>query len=152
MQSPLATFLKGAVIYYYSLYYSASEWKGTSKTHNTRMASKSTIRLLSLCYFMLFSFMHFNRTVFSWTSHESTCNGSIAECNEEDEMLMESEISRRFLEQKRYISDGALKRDKPVCNGGATGEAYSKTGGCLPPPANPYNRGCSKYYRCRSDS
>ncbi|XP_057420975.1 protein RALF-like 32 [Lotus japonicus] len=113
------------------------------------MASKST---LSFFYFLLFSFMHFSSTVFSWTNHASTCNGSIAECNQEDELLMESEISRRFLEERRYISPGALKRDKPVCNGGASGEAYSKSGGCLPPPSNPYNRGCSKYYRCRSDS
>ncbi|XP_061992200.1 protein RALF-like 32 [Rosa rugosa] len=81
----------------------------------------------------------------------STCNGSVAECETESELLMDSEISRRFLAQK-YISPGALRKDLPVCNGGASGEAYSKTGGCLPPPANPYNRGCSKYYRCRSDS
>ncbi|KAL6194097.1 hypothetical protein ACLB2K_035181 [Fragaria x ananassa] len=86
------------------------------------------------------------------SSSSSSCNGSIAECETESELLMESEISRRFLEQKKYISPGALKKDQPVCNGGARGEAYSKTGGCLPPPANTYNRGCSKYYRCRSDS
>ncbi|XVF84559.1 hypothetical protein PTKIN_Ptkin17bG0046700 [Pterospermum kingtungense] len=80
------------------------------------------------------------------------CNGSIGECNEANEMLMESETSRRFLEQRKYISPGALKRDQPICNGGAGGEAYSKSGGCLPEPSNPYNRGCSKYYRCRSGS
>ncbi|XWS35195.1 hypothetical protein CRYUN_Cryun21dG0105300 [Craigia yunnanensis] len=80
------------------------------------------------------------------------CNGLIGECNEANEMLMESEISRRFLGQKKYISPGALKRDQPVCNGGSGGEAYSKSGGCLPQPSNPYHRGCSKYYRCRSDS
>ena len=65
------------------------------------------------------------------------CKGSIGECHEANEMLMESEISRRFLEKKRYISPGALKRDQPVCNGGSNGEAYSKTGGCLPQPSNP---------------
>ncbi|KAB2062219.1 hypothetical protein ES319_A10G139600v1 [Gossypium barbadense] len=80
------------------------------------------------------------------------CNGSIRVCNEANEMLMESEISRRFLEQKRYISPGALKRDQPICRDGAGGETYSKSGGCLPEPSNPYNRGCSKYYHCRSDS
>ena len=156
----LAPFQKGGVIYYNILYIVllSGEWKEgyiQSKTQNRRMASKSsTIRLLCFCYFMLFSFMHFSScTVFSLKSHASTCNGSIAECNQEDELLMESEISRRFLEQKRsYISNGALQRDKPVCNGGGSGEAYSKTGGCLPPPSNPQNRGCSKYYRCRSDS
>ncbi|KAK7400066.1 hypothetical protein VNO78_11265 [Psophocarpus tetragonolobus] len=118
------------------------------------MASKSpTIRLVFFSYFMLFSFLHLGScTVLSLASHANTCNGSIAECNQEDELLMESEISRRFLEQKRYISNGALQRDKPVCDGGGSGEAYSKTGGCLPPPSNPQNRGCFKYYRCRSDS
>ncbi|XP_038723969.1 protein RALF-like 32 [Tripterygium wilfordii] len=82
------------------------------------------------------------------TPIREVCNGSIAECNEGYEVLMESEISRRFLEGKKYISPGALKRDQPVCNGGAGGEAYSKSG-CLPPSSNSYNRGCSNYYRCR---
>ncbi|RDY06864.1 Protein RALF-like 32, partial [Mucuna pruriens] len=113
------------------------------------MGSKSTIRLVSLsCLLVVFSFMHFSSRVLSQTSQSETCNGSIAECNQEDELLMESEISRRFLEE-RYISKGALERDKPVCDGGASGEAYSKSEGCLPPPSNPPNRGCSKYYRCR---
>ncbi|XP_057498911.1 protein RALF-like 32 [Actinidia eriantha] len=80
------------------------------------------------------------------------CNGSIAECNADLEMLMESEVSRRFLQSKKYISPGALKRDQAVCNSGAKGEAYSKTDDCLPPESNPYNRGCSKYYRCRDGS
>ncbi|KAL0385657.1 UNVERIFIED_CONTAM: protein RALF-like 32 [Sesamum radiatum] len=83
----------------------------------------------------------------------SSCVGSIAECDQvELEMLMESEISRRILEQKKYISPGALKRDQPVCNGGAAGEPYSRGSGCLPEPSNTYNRGCSRYYRCRSDA
>lgn len=119
-----------------------------------KMASKpSTIIRLCFFYLMFFGFMRLSScTVLSLTPHVSTCNGSIAECNQEDELLMESEISRRFLEQKKYISNGALQRDKPVCNGGGSGEAYSNSGGCLPPPSNPHNRGCSKYYRCRSDS
>ncbi|KAK1593027.1 hypothetical protein Q3G72_034684 [Acer saccharum] len=82
----------------------------------------------------------------------SLCNDSIAKCNEEFEMLMESEISKRFLQEKKYITPGALKPDQPVCNGGARGQSYSKSGGCLPPSSNPYNRGCSQYYRCRSGS
>ncbi|THG03646.1 hypothetical protein TEA_006354 [Camellia sinensis var. sinensis] len=69
------------------------------------------------------------------------CNGSIAVCNVDLEMVMESAVSRRFMETKKYISPGALKRDQPVCNGGGTGEAYNKTGGCLPPQSNPYDRG-----------
>ncbi|KAL5542777.1 hypothetical protein UlMin_010487 [Ulmus minor] len=78
------------------------------------------------------------------------CNGSIAECDEESEMMMESDISRRILQNKKYISPGTLKRDQPVCGGGERGEAYSKTGGCLPPSSNPEQPGCEKYYRCRS--
>ncbi|MED6130794.1 hypothetical protein PIB30_003814 [Stylosanthes scabra] len=114
------------------------------------MASKSSIiRVVFFCCIMLCSSTAIG---LSWTSNSHRCNGSIAECNQDGELLMESEISRRILEQRRIISNGALTRDKPVCNGGASGEAYSKTGGCLPPPSNPYNRGCSKYYRCRSDS
>lgn len=79
-------------------------------------------------------------------------NGTIEDCHEEEEMMMmESEMSRRIMaEQRKFISPGALRRDKPVCNGGGGGEAYS--GGCLPPPSNPQTRGCSRYYRCRSDS
>lgn len=92
----------------------------------------------------------FNDT--SSSSSSSSCDGSIAECNIELEMVMESEISRRFLEQKKYISPGALKKDQPVCNGGAAGEPYSRGSGCLPQPSNTYNRGCSKYYRCRDDA
>lgn len=61
---------------------------------------------------------------------------------------MGSEIARRYLETKRYISAGALKRDQPACDGGGKGEAYTKSGSCTPPESNPYNRGCSKYYRC----
>ncbi|XP_050374058.1 protein RALF-like 32 [Argentina anserina] len=106
------------------------------------LQSSFVLLILALCYF--------GATASS--SSPSSCNGSIAECEAESELLMESEISRRFLEQKKYISSGALKKDQPVCNSGGKGEAYSKTGGCLPPPANTYNRGCSKYYRCRSDS
>ncbi|KAL1358247.1 hypothetical protein AAHE18_04G018900 [Arachis hypogaea] len=117
------------------------------------MDSEYTIRFQNFCCFMIVSYMHLSTAVFSQTNHAYTytCNGSIAECNQEYEMLMESEISRRFLEEKKYISYGALGRDKPACNG-ERGEAYSKNEGCLPPPSNPENRGCSKYYRCRSDS
>ncbi|KAL5542778.1 hypothetical protein UlMin_010488 [Ulmus minor] len=80
------------------------------------------------------------------------CNGSIAECDEESEMMMESDISKRILQNKKYISPGALKPNQPVCGGGERGEAYSKTGGCLPPQSNPGQRGCQKYYKCRSHS
>ncbi|KAL1561581.1 protein RALF-like 32 [Salvia divinorum] len=82
----------------------------------------------------------------------SPCTGSIAECSRDVEMLMESDISRRFLGQRRYISPGALKPDQPVCNGGAAGQPYSGGSSCIPEPSNPYHRGCSRYYRCRDDA
>ncbi|KAL2923257.1 Protein RALF-like 32 [Bienertia sinuspersici] len=81
----------------------------------------------------------------------SQCNGSTAECREENEMLMESETAQRILGEKRYISYGALNRDQPIC-GSPPGQAYSSNSGCLGHAANPYHRGCSKYYRCRSDT
>ncbi|KAL7124298.1 hypothetical protein ABFS83_14G039300 [Erythranthe nasuta] len=97
-------------------------------------------------------------TTFNHTS--SSCkDGTIAECNYEElettmmMMMMLSDVSRRFLEQKKYISTGALKKDQPVCSGGAAGKPYSGGGGgCVPQPSNTYNRGCSTYYRCRDDA
>ncbi|XAR48815.1 hypothetical protein NMG60_11031770 [Bertholletia excelsa] len=80
------------------------------------------------------------------------CNGSIAEYEGGLEMLMESEVSRRFLEMgKRDISYDALKQDQPACGEAGKGQAYSRS--CLPPPSNPdQGRPCSKYYRCRGGS
>ncbi|GLT97726.1 hypothetical protein SLE2022_152750 [Rubroshorea leprosula] len=75
--------------------------------------------------------------------HYGMCSGSMTECNEEDEMLMESEISRRFLQQQKYISYGALKRDQAVCN------KQPYRGNCIPGPSNTYNRGCKAIYGCR---
>ncbi|CAN0911288.1 Protein RALF-like 32 [Linum grandiflorum] len=62
---------------------------------------------------------------------------------------------RRYVQEgvratNKYITPGALKKDQPVCNGGSSGQSYSSS--CLPPPSNPHTRGCSRYYRCRSDS
>ncbi|KAK6255256.1 hypothetical protein SCA6_016561 [Theobroma cacao] len=112
-----------------------------------------TMKSLHFFFLVFFSLLYLTNSAMSPVSDAyMPCNGSIGDCNEANEMLMESEISRRFLEQKKYISPGALKRDQPVCNGGSRGEAYSDTEGCLPQPSNPYNRGCSKYYRCRSNS
>ncbi|KAK6266090.1 hypothetical protein QUC31_016927 [Theobroma cacao] len=74
------------------------------------------------------------------------CDGSMAECGDiDEELLMESESSRRILQANR-ISYGAIRRDLPAC-GGSGGQPYSTN--CLPPSSNPYTRGCSKIYRCR---
>lgn len=112
----------------------------------------SSRKLLSNLFFSLLALLFFIIAVSSVKGAWSTCNGSIAECDPDLEILMDSEISRRFLEEKRYISVGALRRDQPVCNGGGRGEPYSRSEGCLPPQSNPYNRGCSAYYRCRQDA
>lgn len=60
----------------------------------------------------------------------SQCNGSIAQCFNQDEFLMESEISRRFLAdpETKYIYPGALKPDLPPLSN--------------PNPALPYTRKC----------
>ncbi|CAL1404375.1 unnamed protein product [Linum trigynum] len=73
--------------------------------------------------------------------------------DDDDDEVRDHGMRRRFAQERetqRYITPGALKKDKPVCNGGTSGEAYSSS--CLPPPSNPHTRGCFKYYRCRSDS
>ncbi|KAJ4723088.1 Rapid ALkalinization Factor [Melia azedarach] len=114
------------------------------------MEPKLTILPLHFSFFLILFLLLFSKAATARSAQ--VCNGSIAECNEEFEMLMESEISRRFLEGKKYITPGALKPDQPVCNGGSRGGSYSKSGGCLPPPSNPEDRGCPTYYRCRSGS
>ncbi|XP_031273245.1 protein RALF-like 32 [Pistacia vera] len=120
------------------------------------METKPKILCLRLSFFLLTCLLLLlltkAATITTTTTKSNICNKSIAECNEDLEMLMDSEITRRVLARKRYITPGALKPDQPVCNGGSRGEAYSKSGGCLPPPSNPANRGCPAYYRCRSNS
>lgn len=118
--------------------------------HRSQRTTMEHHPLHHLILFLLLSIMYHTSKVSS--SGNNACNRSTAECfNEYYENLMATEVGRRFLEQKKYISPGALKRDEPVCHEGASGDAYSNSR-CLPPSSNPYNRGCSKYYRCRSDS
>ncbi|KAF9606213.1 hypothetical protein IFM89_023668 [Coptis chinensis] len=104
--------------------------------------SKTSIILMALVLllqvFYAISSINFDEVV-------QPCNGSIAECNEEDELLMDSEISRRILAPARFITPPALKRDS-ACPNGARGDPYH----CGPRPAGSYNSGCSKHYLCRS--
>lgn len=80
---------------------------------------------------------------------EPPCNSSSE--TEEVMMMMEpSLMSQRFMEEKKQISYGALKKDQPACGRARRGHSYTKT--CLPQPSNHYTRGCSKIYRCRRDS
>lgn len=123
----------------------------TSTEATKLMESKLTNLSLHLSSCLILALLLSNKAATARSS--KICNGSIAECSEEIEMFMESDISRRFLEErKKYITPGALKPDQPVCSGGGRGDAYSKSGGCLPPKSNSGTRGCPAYYRCRSGS
>ncbi|KAK7363581.1 hypothetical protein VNO77_05728 [Canavalia gladiata] len=82
---------------------------------------------------------------------KSGCRGSIAECSllagdeDDTEFLMDSEINRRILAGRRYISYGALRRNTVPCS--RRGASYYN---CRPgAQANPYRRGCSAITRCR---
>lgn len=110
------------------------------------------MRKLTCCLFLtVFSLLvHTHGAKANQSDAYLQCNGSIAEC-QENQVLMGSDILRRILTEKKYISYGALNRDQPACDG-PRGQAYSSNSECLGPAANPYHRGCSKYYRCRSDS
>ncbi|CAK9171062.1 unnamed protein product [Ilex paraguariensis] len=74
------------------------------------------------------------------------CNGNVGECmNDDEEMMMESETSRRILEEgARYISYGALERDNVPCN--RPGNSYYN---CVASgEVNPYSRGCNVITQC----
>jgi hypothetical protein len=75
-----------------------------------------------------------------------TCNGAVGDCiNAEEEMMMDSETSRRLLAQgKKYISYGALKKNTVPCNRRGASYYNCKNRG----KANPYRRGCSKITHC----
>ncbi|GAB4844043.1 hypothetical protein Ancab_014008 [Ancistrocladus abbreviatus] len=115
------------------------------------MESKS-VKILLYCFFLLLCLPHHLGAAGKSTAVFAPCNRSIADCEEENELLMESEISRRILEASRQsISYGAMKPDQPACNSGGRGEPYSTNENCLPPPSNPGSRECSEYYRCKRD-
>ncbi|PWA59434.1 hypothetical protein CTI12_AA391550 [Artemisia annua] len=113
------------------------------------MESSFSIKIRFILFFLaISSLMHLESTAYGdEIIARSPSNGSLEDLLEE---VLGPEVTRRYLEEKRYISVGALKRDQPACNGGGKGEAYTKSGSCTPPASNPYNRGCSKYYQCRS--
>ncbi|XP_068667372.1 rapid alkalinization factor-like [Aristolochia californica] len=80
-------------------------------------------------------------------SLSSTCNGLVGDCiDEEQELLMDSEISRRGLyASNRFISYGALQKNRVPCN--RRGASYYN---CRPRGrVNPYRRGCSAITRCK---
>ncbi|KAF2544094.1 hypothetical protein F2Q68_00033174 [Brassica cretica] len=80
------------------------------------------------------------------SSLSSGCEGSIAECiAEEEEMEFDSDISRRILAQKKYVSYGAMRKNSVPCSRRGASYYNCQRGA----QANPYRRGCSTITRCR---
>ncbi|EEF30515.1 protein RALF-like 33 [Ricinus communis] len=116
------------------------------------MAKHSSIFLFTF-YLLLSSLIISTSTVeatidhkLNWVPKTSRCQGTLADCMQEDEFDMDSEINRRILATTNYISYGALQRNTIPCS--QRGASYYN---CQPgAEANPYSRGCSAITRCRS--
>ena len=87
-----------------------------------------------------------NQFQLDWIPARSACDGSIAECLAGEEFEMDSEINRRVLATKKYISYGALSRNTVPCSRRGSSYYNCQHGGGQ---ANPYTRGCSTITRCR---
>ncbi|KAK4727384.1 hypothetical protein R3W88_032301 [Solanum pinnatisectum] len=75
------------------------------------------------------------------------CNGGlVGNCiDEEEEMMMESDISRRVLGGRNgYVSYGAMSRNNVPCN--VRGASYYNCHANQ--RVNPYRRGCTQITRC----
>ncbi|KAJ8749269.1 hypothetical protein K2173_018749 [Erythroxylum novogranatense] len=78
------------------------------------------------------------------TDQETRCDGDYC-IKEVEEMTMESDTRRRILAQAtRYISYGALLKNKAPCN--RRGKSYYNCS--WRGKANPYTRGCSVITHC----
>ncbi|XXG46565.1 hypothetical protein AAC387_Pa02g1377 [Persea americana] len=91
-----------------------------------------------LCFFFVaFLGVGFRSGVLSIVT-SSQCNGSIAQCYNQDEFLMESEISRRSPAEaeKKYISTRALLENRAVFSTPNPGQ-QSYTRGCTYEPFKP---------------
>ncbi|KAI3961653.1 hypothetical protein MKW92_015502 [Papaver armeniacum] len=84
---------------------------------------------------------------FGWKSTSTTtCDGSIGECQLENEFEMDSEISRRILATTKYVSYESLKKNTTPCSKRGASYYNCKNGA----QANSYTRGCSKLSKCKS--
>lgn len=72
------------------------------------------------------------------------CEGSIGECFEDDEMQMDSEINRRVLAGRTYISYGALRAGSVPCSRRGTSYYNCRSTSQV----NPYRRSCTRITRC----
>ncbi|KAA8515238.1 hypothetical protein F0562_018532 [Nyssa sinensis] len=88
---------------------------------------------------------HFDLDSLRSRGRAAACNGRVGDCiNEAEEMMMDSEVSRRVLAGQRFVSYGALKANNVPCN--RRGQSYyncNQRG-----RANPYKRGCSYITKC----
>lgn len=82
-----------------------------------------------------------------FTTMKPACTGSVGECGDELDLEfdMDSEINRRILATRGYISYGALRRGTVPCSRRGASYYNCRAGG----QANPYSRGCSAITRCR---
>ncbi|WCJ32174.1 ralf-like 19 [Euphorbia peplus] len=86
-------------------------------------------------------------TAFDGANH--TGGGLVADnINSDEEMMMDSESSRRILafKAKKYISYAALKADQVPCN--KKGRSYYNCGH-IKTKANPYRRACTAITKCQ---
>ncbi|KAJ8643791.1 hypothetical protein MRB53_005539 [Persea americana] len=83
---------------------------------------------LGLClFFIALVGMLFGSGALSTAAAAATCNGSIAQCYDQEEFLMESEISRKFLAgHNKYISTAALIRNLAAAAKPRTGKSYTR--------------------------
>lgn len=70
-----------------------------------------------------------------------SCGATIAECNGDEGLLMESEVSRRILADGKFVTYNGFKPDKPFCNA----QLY---GNCIE-AINIKTRPCTMYNRCQ---
>ncbi|KAG2306009.1 hypothetical protein Bca52824_025757 [Brassica carinata] len=114
-----------------------------------------------LAIFVILAVQHLTEAA-DFPPFETECRGTIAECSvvsaalgdEGDlfygggmgaEFEMDSEINRRMLANRRYISYGALRRNSVPCSRRGASYYNCRRGA----HANPYSRGCSVITRCR---
>ncbi|KAL6504998.1 Protein RALF-like 1 [Orobanche gracilis] len=87
---------------------------------------------------------------FSWiptNNPTAACHGSVSECVDDGagEFDTDSEINRRILATRSYISYGALKPNSVPCSRRGASYYNCRKGA----QANPYKRTCSTATRCR---
>ncbi|KAK1318852.1 hypothetical protein QJS10_CPB04g01302 [Acorus calamus] len=79
------------------------------------------------------------------TNAKRACNGTVADCNGDEEWLMESDTVRQLLQSGNSGSYASLQRQSACA--GSNGGAYENT--CFS-RVNTQSRGCDPTYGCRN--